>query len=145
MDDHAGYRKEVEENGFHFIHCERQPQDECHRVRRDDIKLVGPNGEISEHQNSERIADGTKVVAKYPGRLYDQDAFFRAQIVRSSYSVRLVLVLALGRRLTPPRETDRSSLTVVSNAVLSFVGTRRSRHLCRALCTGAEVGNGVLV
>lgn len=90
MDDHPGYRSEVEEQGFHFIHCKRQPQDECHRVQREDIRLVGPDGTVSENQNVEHLVDGTPVVAKYPGRLYDKDEFYPAVVVRSKFNVSLV-------------------------------------------------------
>lgn len=93
MDDHPGYRSEVEEQGFHFIHCKRQPQDECHRVQREDIRLVGPDGTVSENQNVEHLVDGTPVVAKYPGRLYDKDEFYPAVVVRSKFNVSLVFFL----------------------------------------------------
>ena len=131
MDDHAGYRDEVEEHGFHFIHCERQPQDECHRVQREDIQLVGPDGTVSENQNVDHLADGTPVVAKYPGRLYDVDQFFPAVVVRSKFNVSCfeLFVFVLSLVVFPCAFLFTALKLVVLPACFVFVGAGAEAHL----------------
>ena len=58
-------------------------------MARDDIRLINPDGTMSATQTVDlKIPDGTRVRAKYPGRLYDTDTFYPAQILRSQYNVR---------------------------------------------------------
>ena len=43
---------------------------------------------MAANQRSDHVPDGTPVLAKYPGKLYDKETFFPAVIVSSAYQVR---------------------------------------------------------